>query len=133
VAGSLVAAGCAPSRPVSVFELHGTADAHVGYGGSGLAHFLPVQDVMHGWAKQLACPGANESWPQGEREVWLQKGGARCERHLGCRGDAEVALCRLEGAGHNWPGGPEVDGLGKTSFDVDATQEIWRFFERHRR
>lgn len=131
VSGSLVLERCEPRRPISVLELHGTDDHHVGYGGGGLAAFAPVQDTMHQWAVRQRCAGVKESWALDAREVWLQKGDARCERYQGCAGGAEVALCRLEGAGHTWPGGPDLGELGKTSRDLDGTAEVWKFFLRH--
>jgi polyhydroxybutyrate depolymerase len=49
---------------------------------------------------------------------------------------AEVTLWTFKNAGHTWPGHP--GGfllrllLGRTSTEVDATGEIWRFFNRMR-
>lgn len=51
-----------------------------------------------------------------------------------CSVDTEVALYRIEGGGHTWPGGPQQIAqriVGRTSRDVDATDVIWSFFSRH--
>lgn len=133
VGGGRVLERCEPARPVSVLELHGTEDHHVGYAGGGLAPFAPVEATMHDWAVRQRCAGVASEWAADRRETLVQRGAARCERYAGCADGVEVALCRLEGAGHTWPGGPEVEGLGKVSRDLDATEEIWRFFARHGR
>lgn len=45
--------------------------------------------------------------------------------------DCNVALYRIEGGGHTWPGGWQYLGekrIGQTSREIDAAAEIWRFF-----
>ena len=39
----------------------------------------------------------------------------------------------LRGGGHTWPGGKPLVGLlvGETSTDIDASAEIWSFFQKH--
>jgi polyhydroxybutyrate depolymerase len=47
------------------------------------------------------------------------------------QGGSEVLVFELEGAGHTWPGGFQYldeKWIGKTSRDVNASQEIWNFF-----
>jgi polyhydroxybutyrate depolymerase len=45
---------------------------------------------------------------------------------------SDVALYRVEGGGHTWPGSGQQTArpiiVGRTSRDIDATDEIWRFF-----
>ena len=51
--------------------------------------------------------------------------------YSGCTSGARVALYRVEGGGHTWPGGRQYlreDRIGKTSRDIDACEEIWSFF-----
>lgn len=38
----------------------------------------------------------------------------------------------VEDGGHTWPGGQSIPGVGKTSRDIDATDEMWRFFQMYR-
>ena len=46
----------------------------------------------------------------------------------GC--DARTELLRVRTGGHTWPGGPVLpDRLGHTSQAIDATAEIFAFFE----
>jgi polyhydroxybutyrate depolymerase len=61
------------------------------------------------------------------------------ERSAACADGAEVLLYTARGGGHRWPGRADQGGwllrrlLGATPMDLDATAEIWAFFERHRR
>jgi polyhydroxybutyrate depolymerase len=38
----------------------------------------------------------------------------------------------IEGAGHTWPGRePGLKLLGKSTKNVSANEEMWKFFEKH--
>lgn len=122
VAGVLAFAGCAPSRPMPVLQLHGTADTIVPYMGSQDG-FPSVPAMMGGWAARDGC--APSSTPL------LVVDDVSCEAWPGCDGGAEVILCTVDGGGHTWPGGPTIPGLGKTTQALDATAYAWEFFSRH--
>ena len=50
----------------------------------------------------------------------------------GERETAEVIYYQIQGGGHNWPGGGRSGGiLGQLNRDIDASEEIWSFFQRH--
>jgi hypothetical protein len=58
--------------------------------------------------------------------------GERYETNSGDKRPAEVLFYRIEGGGHTWPSGmnhPEF--LGNVNRDINATEEIWKFFSRH--
>jgi polyhydroxybutyrate depolymerase len=126
VAGLLDPASCAPTRPISVLEVHGTADRFVPYTGES-GRYVSARQAFDFWAATHACSDA----PQ----PGYAHGDTRCERHARCNEGAEVALCTIDGGGHTWPGG--LDGFlvasvaGKVSSDLSATDAIWAFFERH--
>ena len=49
----------------------------------------------------------------------------------------EVVLWSLEDGGHTWPGGNLVPAeerleVGNVNRDISASEEIWKFFQRHR-
>jgi polyhydroxybutyrate depolymerase len=45
-----------------------------------------------------------------------------------------VAFYRIIGGGHAWPGGARTSSAnGNVNEDIDATQEIWNFFKRHKK
>ena len=51
---------------------------------------------------------------------------------------AEVALWTLEDGGHTWPGGETTPserraGVGPINTDIDGSEEMWKFFQRHQR
>ena len=53
-------------------------------------------------------------------------------RYGGCDDDATVVLYTIQDGGHTWPGGWPIPGVGKTSQDIDATEELWEFFQTFR-
>jgi polyhydroxybutyrate depolymerase len=51
--------------------------------------------------------------------------------HTRCAGP-RVRLLRIEGGGHTWPGAAQylpAAWIGPTNRDIDASEEIWRFFK----
>jgi polyhydroxybutyrate depolymerase len=56
------------------------------------------------------------------------------ETYAGGRDESEVVAYRVEGGGHTWPGGSERTArFGKQSRDIDASETIWEFFQKHSR
>lgn len=96
-----------PERPVSVLILQGTSDPLVPYHGGpvafGRGRIIDTEDAARRWA---ALDGAGEPvrepLPAGEGRC----GGLRTV-YPGGREGAEVALVRLDGGGHTWPGGAQ--------------------------
>jgi polyhydroxybutyrate depolymerase len=121
VAGPLHLAHCSPSRPISVLQLHGTADTQMPYGGgmgsppvpvAGDLQFSSIDRSMQRWQRALGCDSAPR-WG-------YRRGAASCQRWNGCSGGARLELCTLEGGGHTWPGGSFPAALGPTSHDLSA-------------
>jgi polyhydroxybutyrate depolymerase len=125
-----------PERPVSVLILQGTTDPLVPYHGGpvafGRGRIIDTEEAARRWA---AVDGASrepteEALPAADRR---RCGGAR-KTYTGGRDGSEVALVRLEGGGHTWPGGaqylPEML-IGRVCPDFDATALIWAFFKAH--
>lgn len=147
VAGLLVPADCAPSRPVPVLAVHGTADRYVPFtGGRGPALddlawdgdssrafdglvFGDLTEAAARWAELDGCdPEPTRTDVSDEVEVIA---------YGDCADDAAVELFVVDGGGHAWPGSDvsraSADIVGPTTFDVDATDLIWTFFEEHPR
>lgn len=121
MAGAMQLDDCAPSRPLSMIAIHGTADTVVPYEGGPVieeaqatADAPPARAVADRWAELDGCPG-----PPAE-EV---DGVVTTTTWDGCEGDSAVRLISVEGGGHTWyaPGFGPVDGA------VDATAEILAF------
>jgi polyhydroxybutyrate depolymerase len=140
VAGAVVEMeNCSPSRPVPVITFHGTADPIVNYEGGEMegaqlrwaagvtdapTYFVGAEDWVAIWAENNGC----EPTP----EIIAPQGDASSVRYVGCNEDAEVIFYTIDDGGHTWPGGFPIPGLGKTSTDIDATEEMWEFFQAYR-
>ncbi len=123
VAGVLGIPTCNPTRPMSVFQFHGTLDPLVAYGGAPTMGFPSVAQTMAGWAGRSGCSLT-------PRET-SKKGEVTCVTYDGCKAGAEVNLCTVASGGHTWPGGTPVPSLGHTTTDIVATDAMWDFFVKH--
>ena len=129
---------CAPARPVSVLVMNGTADPLVPYGGGpvmfagrGRGMLVGTNETMAIFRAHNDCGEAPVSEALADRDPG---DGVRIEKSTwaDCGGGSEVALYRMENAGHVWPGGFHAvpDITGRMTGDIDATDEIWAFFKR---
>jgi polyhydroxybutyrate depolymerase len=141
VAGSIAVpfdARFAPAQPVSVLMMNGTEDPLVPYGGGGVARgrrgeVIGVDSAVRKWASANRCVGAPRT---AELPDIDQTDGCRgfAVTWADCQDGAAVALYRLEGGGHTWPGGSQYLPdfiIGQTCRDFDATTETWKFFAAH--
>jgi polyhydroxybutyrate depolymerase len=140
-----------PARPVPVVAFHGLLDRALPYqGGTGSRL---NERVVH---RQNVRGGHSAAWPGAVRRqavpdaalAWARANGVesvagetavsptlrRTTYGEGTQG--EVTLWTFADAGHTWPGQPMAPPLrllfGHTSHELDATEEIWRFFQHHR-
>jgi polyhydroxybutyrate depolymerase len=120
-------ANCHVTRPVPVMQIHGTADPTVPYAGSSSS--MPIDSVVKYWVNKDGCsPVAtfsnvpNISTTDGcTAEHYLYSGGLS---------GSTVEFFKIIGGLHTWPGFP-FGGSG-TNMDMDASKEIWRFFNKYR-
>jgi polyhydroxybutyrate depolymerase len=132
VAGHATLAGAvAPARPVATLHLVGTADPLVPLEGGhtpmpwGGTRVLPnVSEGFARWAEANGCHAAPTVTPVNqdrvERRVFPSTAGAPVEQW------------RLEGHGHAWPGGAtrlSESWNGPNTSKLEATRELWEFFE----
>lgn len=140
VAAGLRGPPCEPTRAVPMLFVNGTADPLVTYDGTTV-HFgdrvlsekRTTSDAVARFAERDGCtaPAEYENLPDRDPNDGST---VRVERRAGCRDTAEVLLYRVEGGGHTWPGGFQYLGerwIGRTNRDLDATDVIWSFFQRH--
>jgi polyhydroxybutyrate depolymerase len=99
IAGSLgVAYPCAPSRPVSVFEVHGTADATVPINGGtmlgrgGYSDIVAPHAMAQRWRDIDDCPPPVED----------VNGAVHRFTSAGCADGTEVVFVQVDGGGHTW-------------------------------
>jgi polyhydroxybutyrate depolymerase len=127
-------APCTPSRAVSVLQIHGTEDPAWPYAGGmgreGMMYSIPQS--VGGWVGRNGC-GSTPSTTVLANRAPLDGTRVRSDSFGGCRDGVEVAFYSIEGGGHTWPGGWQylpVIAVGRTSRDIDANEELWRFFAR---
>ncbi|WP_102226938.1 alpha/beta hydrolase family esterase [Acidimangrovimonas sediminis] len=121
-------ATCRRGPPLPILLIQGTADPIAPYGG-GRVHLgkrqrdrvMSAPATMALFAARNHCGGTAPATRTGavDRLSWQ-----------GCA--APTRLDRVEGGGHNWPGGvprlPRI--LGPTNTDISAPYEIWAFFRQ---
>jgi polyhydroxybutyrate depolymerase len=128
----LLASRCAPSRSMPILFINGTADPVTPYEGGrqpGGARVLSVEDTVKMWANFNGCkksPEVQEIHGLDSSPLVSVFTYAPCQNHT------RVKLYRIEGGGHVWPGEPESlskSEVGKMNREIDASEEIWRFFK----
>lgn len=138
---AMVFGECNPSRPIPIMHFHGTADKMIPFNGGPsdtsvpelirrTANFTSVNQTIQIWLEKNECPDQNGT-------LTFQNGTAYCITYSNCSQNTEVVLCSHDG-GHTWPSGEDESSLefykeivGKVSFDINANEEIWKFFEKH--
>jgi polyhydroxybutyrate depolymerase len=123
---------CRPSVPLSVIAFHGTADEHVPYAGGAPTTSVdrhprvdtPVQETIAFWTKFNACRASST---ETVAEV-------RTDTMTNCTDGTEVQLNTLKDFGHAWPGGEKGSRRGDDpTASINASEVMWKFFERHSR
>lgn len=109
VSGALATDACSPARPISVLEMHGTADTVVPFEGS-----TPTISFMTRWATFNGCAGS---------PTVTQSGITKTSTWSGCREGTVVVLHAVTGGGHAWFG-PDDPLPG----EPNATEVVWNFF-----
>jgi polyhydroxybutyrate depolymerase len=117
---------CNPSKPVSILDIHGTADGYVNYNLQ-----KPSLDSL---AAKNGCQlgtSASSLPPSG--------GDTTCVTYGGCPAGVEVTGCTIQGGGHVWFGDPGCGTgvgpigcvfVGANSDFMLNTDSIWKFFSR---
>jgi polyhydroxybutyrate depolymerase len=123
VAGLRSPAAGSLAPPVRVLAFHGTSDRINPFGGSGTTRWNEsVMDAAVAWARANDVP----SQPRSEQITAALSRFSFGEEHQ----PGAVTLWVFRGAGHTWPGtrlGLFLRlFLGRTSYELDATAEIWK-------
>ena len=113
VSGDLGIAACNPAQPVSVLEIHGTADPYVPIEGDPSQNLPPTMSTMRRWAQIDGCA----SGPTVE-----ESGITKTTTWGGCRNGTTVALVAITGAGHTFWLEPPIPG------QPNINEVIWNFF-----
>lgn len=148
VAGIALPEPCEPARPVPVLTVHGTADPILlfngGVGTGVLDSALGGEEVA---TTTTTAPADldGEGYPETVRR-WAEIDGCEPEptdervsdevirRTYDCPEDSPVEFLIVEGGGHSWPGSEFSRSIGNvvgpTTFDIDASREVWDFVRR---
>jgi len=140
VAGTLgTSVACNPSRPVSVLEVHGTADPLVPFDGGdvrgrgGVSHSISAKGMVDKWRSADGCQGDPSV------QVFPDVGDGTTVHRFDfreCAAFTEVVFYQIDNGGHTWPGGKQYlpqAVIGHTSRALDASEVIAQFFLAHAR
>jgi polyhydroxybutyrate depolymerase len=116
-----VAGNCHPPAPIPMLMINGTADQKVPWQGGARPYgtILSVPQTIEFWRQRNGCRANPQSQQRFTSQVTIT-------RYPQCQSKGKVELVTLEGAGHVFPRG----GGGKMGC-IDASEEAWRFFQRH--
>lgn len=110
------------TRPIPIFELHGTQDRVSEWGGDpenkgGWGAYLPVPDAVDYWVKRNGCTTESTDTipPKGEKSHLTI-----AHRYTDAKSGCDVWLYEIVDAGHSW-----------FTEDFDTAEEIWKFFSKY--
>lgn len=103
---------CQPSEPVSVLQIHGTADDTIHYeGGTNIGNEYPGVEVTIGtWVDRDGCSEESEGDAL-DLDIMIEGNETSVTRHEGCDGDKVVELWSIAGGGHIPPFGDSIGGV----------------------
>jgi polyhydroxybutyrate depolymerase len=96
---------CKPARPISVYEIHGTADALVSYSGGGHLSVLSAPASAKKWATLDHCAAKPRTTTTPNQKV---------TSYVTCRKPSHVALLTLFGGVHRWT--PQIGEIVTAAF-----------------
>jgi polyhydroxybutyrate depolymerase len=103
------------TKPVSVMEMHGTADSFIPYEGGGGLNAPPTLDVVKYWAAVDGCSGDPSVNENGITKTTLWKR---------CSGTSLVRLDTVTGGHNTWFG----SALDPVPGEPKASAAVWNFF-----
>lgn len=99
--GEKFAGSCRPAAPVSVYEVHATADQSIPYAGGTFAG-------VGGPVRVLSAPASAARWSSIDRcgkKSGSTSGGSIFTLYTACRDGVSVTLNSIQGGKHQWPPG----------------------------
>ncbi|MBU4425103.1 MAG: hypothetical protein L6406_11450 [Desulfobacterales bacterium] len=114
-----------------ILFIHCTADPVTPYEGGrhpGGARVLSFEDTAKIWVRFNGC---NELPEVQEINGLVHSSLVSVFTYGSCQDHSQVKRYRIAGGDHVWLGEPEnlsSSGVGKLSSEIDASEEIWKFF-----
>ncbi|QSB12774.1 alpha/beta fold hydrolase [Natronosporangium hydrolyticum] len=95
-------ADCAPERPVSVLQIHGTEDDTIRFdGGANLGRPYPsVEQTLAQWREHNSCSAQTADSPDLDLDLGLPGEETAVTSYPDCAEQSRVELWRIEGGGH---------------------------------
>ena len=131
---------CKPSRAVPLINIVGTNDKKMPLEGGDVkgpfgfrsqGKILSTNETLNFWLRNNKCqqtPVVDKVRDQNK----IDDTHAVLERYEGCTNGADIYRWVIGDGGHTWPGGNSQKKLfGKVTKELDATEEIWNFFQQH--
>ena len=119
---------CSPQQSIPVFEIHGTSDSVTLWNGDptneyGWGAYLDIPSVISFWtnANEVTLEEErvlDDSNTQDGSDILFHKYGTDTD-------DTQVWLYEVRNGEHDWPG-----AFG--NMDIDASVEVWNFFDQYR-
>jgi len=129
-----IANSCSPNHSLPELLIHGTDDLCEPY--NGAYDWLSVQEKLDHWTNFNQCTESDTTLlPDLDT---LDGCTVQKINYTHCSDSASVILYKVINGGHSWPGGdtselhlsePWCPDVGTTNFDINASQEIWKFFK----
>ena len=123
---------CAPTRPVPVFAVNGTADPIQRYDGwlFPTGRLLSVPETMEYWRLQHGCTGQKATMLPHRVETDPTR--IMLVQWTGCRGGDAMRLYRVSGGGHQVPSFTAaseawVREAGRQNQDIETIDAFWDF------
>ncbi len=124
---------CDPAQPVAVLHMQGTEDIILPVDGNDV--FPSLEGTAEYWAAFNICNNMPVITPlpdidPNDNSTVTLYNYVNCDIIFECSSD--VLSYRIEGGGHTWPGGTNPwPFLGTLNMDINASTEIWNFFNIH--
>jgi polyhydroxybutyrate depolymerase len=129
---------CNPSKPIPMAFFNGTADPAMPYGGGPMQNpqvipVVPVDTTVQFWVTHNNCQTASPvfNFPD---TFTTDNSTAELYTFTNCDCNADVKFYKLINGGHTWPGvyvASQASVLGNTNRDINASVELWNFFNAH--
>ncbi len=126
---------CNNSRVIPIMHIHGTEDDVIPYSGgiftnpldSAMLFVYHIDSMIQYFANKNGCSiPVVHNYPDTNIAD-----SSTVTSYYYCMGEesAEVLLYKVHRGGHSWPG--SVIPFNVTNYDINASDEIWKFFRKH--
>ncbi len=134
---------CNPQEPISMLLMNGTDDLFVPYNGGDLAPFtnggsvIGTDQTILFWQNNNNCSNLTSTITELPNTNDTDGSTVSVFNYESCENSSEILLYRINNGGHILPGYESninpIPLIGNINYDIDAAEDIWKFFEKHSR